>query len=68
MIRCQACNRITRPNERTFKVTTQTRKQKYEYYRNENDDRPFKTTYGTEIVKQITVGTCCIRKYPNQEQ
>jgi len=61
MYRCQKCGKVSGSGEPAHKTITETRQKEYS-----NDDRGrTRLTYGTEIVKELTICTKCAEKLSN---
>lgn len=58
MYKCERCNRISNPREKANKIVVEKRQKKYEFKNNLGEI--IKTTFGWEIVKEITVCNNCI--------
>lgn len=56
MFTCQACNQNTKPGEKATKIILEMRNRSY--FNPYSETR--KNSVGTEIVKEVSVGPCCI--------
>lgn len=62
MFRCEKCNKISKPREKMHKVITETREKVYENKIKTKNGESIKETFGTEIVKEISLCENCYKE------